>query len=104
MLASHGNDFSNIRLSTAGIVFLGTPFQGSNVAVYGPWLAQAVGHDKKLLESFRRNSPALYDIEREFETCYRDADTVYFERIEGSNVPLHIQVRQSRALYLTHWV
>lgn len=104
MLASHGNDFSNIRLSTAGIVFLGTPFQGSNVAVYGRWLAQAVGHDKTLLESFNKNSPAFYEIEREFETCYRDADTVYFESIEASIGPWQIQVSQSRPLYLTHWV
>ena len=34
MLTDHGNDFRDIRLFTAGIIFLGTPHQGSEAAVY----------------------------------------------------------------------
>ena len=34
VLADHGNTFRDIRLSTAGIIFLGTPHQGSEAAVY----------------------------------------------------------------------
>ena len=37
VLADHGNTFRDIRLSTARIIFLGTPHQGSEAAVYGVW-------------------------------------------------------------------
>lgn len=59
MLANHGDDFRNIRSSTAGIVFLGTPHAGSDAALYGAWLAQAVGHDKTLLESKEKQQCSL---------------------------------------------
>lgn len=98
MVANHGGDFTDIRLSTAGIIFLGAPHHGSDAAVYGLWLAQAIRHDKTLLESLKRNSPGLYEIERDFETGYRDADVVcFFENKEASYGPWRIQV--SSGLY-----
>ena len=62
----------------AGMVFLGTPHHGSDAALYGIWLAQAVGHDKTLLESLKKESTTLYEIAQDFETSYRDADMVCF--------------------------
>lgn len=93
MLANHRHEFSNIRLSTAGIVFLGTPHQGSDAASYGLWLAQVVGHDKTLLESLKKNSPALYEIAQDFEASYCDADIVcFYENIQASYGPVQTQV------------
>ena len=93
VLADHGNTFRDIRLSTAGIIFLGTPHQGSEAAVYGVRLAQAVGHDKTLLESLKRNSPALYDIARDFEAGYHNVDIVcFYEDKEASYGPWRTQV------------
>ena len=93
MLANHGDDFSNIRLSTAGIIFLGTPHHGSDAALYGVWLAQSVGHDKTLLESSKKKSHALYEIARDFETSYRDADIVcFYENKDASYGPWRTQV------------
>ena len=93
VLADHGNTFRNIRLSTAGIIFLGTPHHGSEAAVYGVWLAQAMGHDKTLLESLRRNSPALHEIARDFEASYSNTDIVcFFEDKDASYGPWQTQV------------
>ena len=97
MLADHGDTFRDIRLSVsmAGIIFLGTPHQGSDAAVYGIWLAQAVGHDKTLLESLRRNSSVLYDIARDFEASYGydNADIVcFYESKNASYGPWRTQV------------
>ena len=93
VLADHSNTFRDIRLSTAGIIFLGAPHQGSKVTVYGGWLAYAVGHDKTLFESLKRNSVALYDIARDFEAGYHHADIVYFyEDKEASYGPWRTQV------------
>lgn len=92
-MANHGDEFKDIRLSTAGIIFLGTPHQGSEVAVYGVWLAQALGHDKTLLESLRKDNPILYNVARDFEASYSNADVVcYYENEDASYGPLQVQV------------
>ena len=67
-MANHDKIFSDIKLSTTGIIFLGTPHQGSDAAVYDLWLAEAFGHDTTLLESLKRNSSTLLDIARDLET------------------------------------
>ena len=92
-MANHGDDFRDIRLSTAGIIFLGTPHQGSDAAVYGVWLAQAAGHDRTLLESLKRHSPDLYGIARDFESSYKNADIFcFYEDRDASYGPLRTQV------------
>ncbi len=95
MLADHGNIFRDIRLSMAGIIFLGTPHQGSNAAGYGVWLARAAGRDTKLLESLKRNSATLYDIASDFEKSYGpEADLVcFYENGDALYGPLRTQVR-----------
>lgn len=93
VLADHGDTFRDIRLSTAGIIFLGTPHQGSDAAMYGGWLAHAAGYDKTLLESLKRNSPALHNIARDFEASYSNADIVcFYEDKDVSYGPLKTQV------------
>ena len=95
MIANHGDDFNNIRLSTAGIVFLGTPHHGSDAAAYGVWLAQAVRHDKTILKALKKHSSALDEIAQDFETSYRDADVVcFYENKETAYGPWKTQVCQ----------
>ena len=80
----------------------GTPHHGSDAALYGVWLAQAVGHDKTLLESLKKESSALYEIARDFETSYRDVDMIYFyENKEASYGPWRTRVCQLQSLRLT---
>lgn len=96
VLADHGGDFHNIRLSTAGIIFLGTPHHGSDAAVYGLWLTQAAGYDKTLMESLKRNSSALFEIARDFETSFGNGDIVcFYENQQASYGPWQTQVCQS---------
>lgn len=100
VLADHGEDFKDIRLSTAGIVFLGTPHQGSDAAVYGVWLAKIARHDATMLESLKRDSPALYDIAWDFDKSYRNADVVcFYEKEACSYGPLRTQVRRLLSLH-----
>ena len=77
-MANHSEIFKDLRLSVAGIIFLGTPNQGSDDARYEKLLAQATGRDTTLLESLTRNSQVLHEIAQDFETSYSNADLVCF--------------------------
>jgi hypothetical protein len=76
--AVHHQDFADLRLSVAGIIFLGAPLQGSNAAVFGEWLAQLLGCDSTLLQALRKDSPGLYDLSRNFWGSYANWDSVCF--------------------------
>ena len=100
VLADHGDTFRNIRLSTAGIVFLGTPHQGSDTAVYGVWLTQAVGNNPTLLESLKTNSSVLHEVARDFEASHGGSDTVcFYEDKTATYGPWRIQVCSFLSLY-----
>lgn len=80
-------------MSVAGIVFLGTPHQGSDVAGYVKSLARVTGRDTTLLDSLTRNSQVLHEIAQDFEVSYSNADLVCF--YEGKHNHLGFKVRRA---------
>ena len=93
VVAVHGKQYNDIRLSTAGIIFLGTPHQGSGAAVYGLWFARMKGLETRLLKSLKRNSDDLHHIARDFEASYTDTDIVcYYEDKDASYGSLRTKV------------
>ena len=77
-MANHSEIFRDLRQSIVGIIFLGTPHQGSDAAGYGKLLAQVIGRDTTLLKSLTRNSQDFHEIAQDFETIYTDTDLVCF--------------------------
>lgn len=91
--AVHQREFTDIRLSVAGIIFLGAPFQGSNAAAYGMWLAQVAGLDSTLLELLKKDSPSLQALSRDFWGSYSDYDIVcFYEKREADYGPWKTRV------------
>jgi len=76
--AVHQEDFTDLRFSIAGIIFLGAPLQGSNVAVFGEWLARLTRLDPTLLQALRKDSRELYELSTDFCGSYNDQDIVCF--------------------------
>ena len=71
-------------MAIAGILFLGTPHQGTSAAEYGMWLARALGKDTTLLETLKKNSPTLLEVARDFEASYSNVDIVcFYEQRDG---------------------
>lgn len=66
MIAIYQQDFTNLRLSVAGVIFLGAPFQGSDIASVRTWLAQLSGLDLIILKLLEKDSPSLYTLSRDF--------------------------------------
>ena len=85
MIAVHQPEFTDLRLSIAGILFLGAPFQGSNAAVFGKWLARLSRLDSTLLETLRSSSPDLYALQEDFCGSYTALDLVCFYETSDTN-------------------
>lgn len=72
-------------MAIAGILFLGTPHQGSSAAQYGIWLARASLNDPTLLETLKKNSQTLLEVAQDFEASYGHLDIVcFYEQKDGS--------------------
>ena len=51
MLASNRPNYEDIKRSTAGIIFLGTPHGGTEIADYAAFIAKLKRNDPSLVES-----------------------------------------------------
>ena len=88
MNAVHLQEFHDLRLSVAGIIFLGAPFQGSNIATFGEWLAQLSSLDSTLLQALKRGSEELYELSIDFCGSYSNWDLVCFYEKKETNFGL----------------
>jgi hypothetical protein len=85
VIAVHQPEFTDLRLSIAGVLFLGSPFQGSDAAVFGKWLARLSRLDSTLLENLRNGSPELYALQEDFCGSYTAWDLVCFYEMSDTN-------------------
>ena len=100
MIAIHQQEFTELRLSVAGVVFLGAPFQGSDVASVGTRLAQISGLDSTILKMLEKDSPNLYALSRDFWGSHSNWDLVcFYERSKAEYGPIKKRVRLYAILY-----
>lgn len=90
--------YIDLRTSIAGIIFLGTPFQGSDAAEYGKKLAKLIrlpNEDKyTLLETLQKDNQELYNLSIDFWRSYNTHDmTCFYENKEAQYGPVKSQVR-----------
>ncbi len=85
MIAVHQQESHDLRLSVTGIIFLGAPLQGSDVAIFGEWLARLSSLDSTLLQALRKGSPELYGLSSDFCYSYIDCDIVCFYEKKDTN-------------------
>jgi hypothetical protein len=68
---------------THGVVFLGTPHNGTSIVTYGETLvniakAVGLGSDTSLIHSLRNGSPELFRLATYFNDIYADFDVFCF--------------------------
>ena len=87
VLASNRSDCEDIRSSTAGVVFLGTPHEGTTIAQWASFLAMIKGNDSKLLEQLQPKAEMLYDLSHDFASGYQHLKTVcFYEKVRNTYV------------------
>jgi hypothetical protein len=72
VIAASSRHYRDLGLSITGIIFLGGPFQGSDVALKAKWLSQALRYDRTLLELLQKDSGPLFDVATDFADCHID--------------------------------
>lgn len=97
-MAIHQSEFTDLRLSMAGIIFLGAPLQGSRTAVFGEWLARVSSLDTTLLKMLRDGSADLHALQEDFCGSYSTQDIVcFYEQHESSFGGVDLQVKPTCA-------
>ncbi|KAI0549734.1 hypothetical protein F4679DRAFT_584197 [Xylaria curta] len=89
--AVHGTLYSDLRHSVTGVIFLGAPFRGSGLAMYGEWLAKASRRNARLLATLRKDEPYLHGMSCDFWASYGDRDIVCFYEKNDANFVLFKQ-------------
>jgi hypothetical protein len=77
ILASTHPDYTNLHTSTIGILFFGTPHQGSALASSAAAIARiplAIANKPHplLLETLKQNNPTLKELTEKFKMCIED--------------------------------
>ena len=98
MIADHGNEYSNLRESFAGAIFLGSPLQGCDAAWLASWVQKAVGNEQPLFQTLQPGSSELLSITRDFWSSYNSLPIMsFYERSDSKYGP--ISMRVSNILY-----
>jgi hypothetical protein len=80
-VASRDPTFKHLHTATHGIIFLGTPHQGSSLAETGITFANMVRYAypkirTQLLEALKQDSPTLQDLADDFRHLYPEFEIV----------------------------
>jgi len=77
-LASNRPDRNDIKRSTVGIIFLGTPHGGTDIAGYGAYIAKLKGNDASLVESLKPTDKELYTLAIDFAAGCKSVPVMCF--------------------------
>ena len=93
VLAKTRDDYEDIRVSTAGVIFLGTPHEGVTIAEYAGYLAVVKGNDPFLLKQLVPKSEQLYDLAHDFAASYKYLSiTCFYEKLDNTYLQGYVRV------------
>lgn len=100
-MAGNRPDRKDIKLSTVGIIFLGTPHGGADIADYAAYIAKLKGNDPSLVKSLNPTDKDLYALAVDFAAgcksvpvmCfYEKVEKKYVKGIFGINVSIFVKL------------
>ncbi|MCJ1349068.1 hypothetical protein MMC31_007304, partial [Peltigera leucophlebia] len=94
VLASNRPEFQNIKFFTAGIVFLGTPHGGTDLAGYASFIAKLKGNDSTLVQSLKSSDENLLALSHDFAFGYRDLSIMcFYETMQNRYLGGHTKIQ-----------
>lgn len=94
MLASNRPEFQNIKSLTAGIIFLGTPHGGTDLAGYASFIARIKGNNSTLVESLKSSDENLLALSHDFAFGYRHLSIMcFYEKVQNSYLGGHTKIQ-----------
>ena len=93
MLISNRPEFLNIKSFTVGIVFLGTPHGGTDLAGYASFIAKLKGNDHTLVQSLMSSDENLLALSHDFAFGYRYLSIMcFYETMETRFLGGHTKI------------
>lgn len=84
MLASNRPEFQNLKSFTVGVVFLGTPHRGTDLARYASLIAELKANDSTLLQSLKSSDEHLLALLQDFAFGYRHLSIMcFYEKVQN---------------------
>ena len=84
MLASNRPCCEDIKRSTAGVIFLGTPHGGTKIAGYAAFMAKMKRNDPSLVDSLQPSDKDLYALSIDFAAGYNDLRVMcFYEKLQN---------------------
>lgn len=97
MLASNRPNFQNIKSSTAGVIFLGTPHEGTDIAGYAAFIAKLKSNDSGLVESLKSSDESLLALSHDFASGYKHLSFVcFYETLRNKYLGGHTKIQVGR--------
>ncbi|MCJ1346929.1 hypothetical protein MMC31_005149, partial [Peltigera leucophlebia] len=95
VLASNRPEFQNIKSFTAGIVFLGTPHGGTDLAGYASFIAKVKGNDTTLVQSLKSSDENLLVLSQDFAFGYRHLSIMcFYETMQTGYLGGHTKIQE----------
>ncbi|KAL1633172.1 hypothetical protein SLS56_003035 [Neofusicoccum ribis] len=89
IIARLRDEFADLQKAISGVIFLGTPFAGSDLASFRKWcntfLAEMVDIDTRVLKLLDKNSSTLFQLSRDFWGAYQGWDIICFYENQVTN-------------------
>ena len=99
VLASNRPNFQNIKSSTAGVVFLGTPHGGTDIAGYAAFIAKLKSNDSTLVESLKSSDESLLALSHDFAFGYKHLSIIcFYETMENRYLGGHAKFQVGSSL------
>jgi len=77
-LASINSKFEDVKRSIAGVIFLGTPHDGTDLAGFATFIATVKQNDPSLVKSLMPEARELFEASRDFASGYSDLPVMCF--------------------------
>ena len=93
VLVNSRPNYKDIKTSTAGVIALGTPHEGTPIAGYAKFLAMVKGNDPGLVKQLEPNETELFNLSHDFAAEYKHLNiTCFYEKLDNTYIGGQLKV------------
>lgn len=93
VLVNSRPSYKDIKTSTAGVIVMGTPHEGTPIAGYAKFLAMVKGNDPGLVKQLEPKEKELFNLSHDFAAEYKHLSiTCFYEKLDNTYIGGQLKV------------